>query len=164
MVRTKGSKNKNPIPPMKRFWPKVMITDNCWEWTASKNPQGYGLFLFKSKYYPAHRFMWLAFHGTLPENMCVCHHCDNPSCVNPKHLFLGTHRDNMDDMLKKNRQRNGISLGEAHGATSLRNEDIWEIKRLYKTGKLCHREIARMFLIDRKTVGNIVNRITWKHI
>ena len=88
---------------MQRFWDKVEKTDGCWVWTASKNRQGYGYFRFDGKMRKAHRMAWLFAIGEIPEGMMVCHSCDNPSCVNPEHLWLGTGQDNMDDMNTKGR-------------------------------------------------------------
>lgn len=88
---------------MQRFWNKVEKTDGCWLWTASKNRQGYGYFRFDGKMMKAHRMAWLLVHGEIPEGMLVCHTCDNPSCVNPEHLWLGTNQDNQNDMNAKGR-------------------------------------------------------------
>jgi hypothetical protein len=88
-----------------RFWSKVNIPSlyACWEWTASKQRRGYGRFKLNSKPEKAHRIAWSLVNGKIPEGMCILHKCDNPPCVNPLHLFLGTHADNMKDMRQKNR-------------------------------------------------------------
>ena len=96
---------------MERFWNKVDKTDDCWNWTASKNIQGYGYFRFDGKMRKAHRMAWLLVNGEIPDGMCVCHTCDNPGCVNPIHLWLGTNQDNMDDMNNKGRHYN---LNQTH--------------------------------------------------
>jgi len=88
---------------MKRFWDKVEKTDGCWLWTASKSEDGYGYFRFDGGMRKAHRMSWLFTNGEIPEGMFVCHSCDNPSCVNPEHLWLGTNQDNQDDMNEKGR-------------------------------------------------------------
>ena len=95
----------------RRFWAKVAKTDDgCWNWTASKRYKGYGAFC----YYRddgtlvqgrAHRYSWEIHNGDIPDGMFVLHSCDNPACVNPDHLFLGTNQDNVDDMMRKGRHR-----------------------------------------------------------
>ena len=88
-----------------RFWEKV-YKSACWNWTGSLNEKGYGLFRIggrKGKAEKAHRVSWEMFNGPIPENLHVLHLCDNRKCVNPEHLFLGTHQDNMKDMMTKGR-------------------------------------------------------------
>jgi hypothetical protein len=90
---------------IKRFWGKVSIKGNerCWEWTASRYPFGYGQFWLNRTQVLAHRISWIIKNGPIENGLFVCHHCDNASCVNPSHLFLGNHTDNMRDMLNKGR-------------------------------------------------------------
>jgi len=93
-----------------RFLNKISIEPNsgCWLWTAAVDPNGYGNFHVNvhEGLKKAHRVSWDLFRGSIPEDTCVCHHCDNPPCVNPEHLFLGTTKDNMGDMSRKGRQNN----------------------------------------------------------
>ena len=99
---------------IKRFWAKVKKNEKCWLWIASKREKGYGAFVWidvHGKYVQgrAHRFSYELHIGEIPENQCVLHRCDNPPCVNPDHLFLGSRRDNNADMCKKQRHRHGTS-------------------------------------------------------
>lgn len=93
-----------------RFWSKVDKTEYCWNWKASKSSGGYGQIMLKrngkSKLLRAHRCSYYIFYKQLETKMFVCHSCDNPSCINPKHLFLGTAKDNAQDMARKNRVKN----------------------------------------------------------
>ena len=99
-----------------RFWSKVEIIPfhSCWEWTASKSKAGYGRFSLGRKLgvAKAHRISWSLSYGTIPEDLCVLHRCDNPGCVRPEHLFLGTIKDNVQDMISKNRGKGHFSRGE----------------------------------------------------
>lgn len=102
-------------------------TTACWEWIGPKNLDGYGL-LKKAgwKSVNAHRQSYELHKGKIPEGMCVCHSCDNPGCVNPVHLFLGTHMDNMDDMIKKGRLAD--VKGESNGRSKLNQKDVHQIR------------------------------------
>ena len=120
----------------KRFWEKVDKSggdDGCWEWIAGKYPNGYGMFALKRQVVRcAHRVAWMLTHGDIPDGLFVLHKCDNRSCVNPSHLFLGTHKQNMQDMVNKGRnhvpkriltdeQAQAIRDGE-DGPTKIANE------------------------------------------
>lgn len=95
---------------VERFWERVQKDDGCWEWTGATSAAGYGVFGKNTKLWFAHRFSYELSNGPIPDGMFVCHQCDNPRCVRPDHLFLGSHKDNMKDMCLKGRQ----SKGEAH--------------------------------------------------
>lgn len=79
----------------------------CWEWRGSRLAGGYGVFLVERKQLGAHRYAWIVAQGAIPDGLHVLHTCDNRGCVNPAHLFLGTHRDNMDDCTRKGRRPSG---------------------------------------------------------
>lgn len=96
----KRSRTKPPA-----FWPRVQISDGCWEWQGSRSGYGYGTMKIAGAVVYAHRFSWELHFGLIPPRMFVCHHCDNPPCVRPDHLFVGTATDNARDRNAKGRDR-----------------------------------------------------------
>jgi hypothetical protein len=138
----------------KRFWNKVIFIPfhSCYEWGASRQPQGYGWFRLRDKMKTAHRISWEIHFGEIPKGLGVLHKCDNPGCVRPEHLFLGTQRDNAIDMIKKCR-----------GTAKFTEENIKEIRALYATGKT-QKELAKMFNSQQSHISEITRRKQWKHI
>ena len=86
-----------------RFWDKVRVTGGCWMWTSARDRWGYGRFRTEVSHVGAHRMAWMLAVGLIPGDLCVLHRCDNPSCCNPDHLFLGTAKDNIHDAMRKGR-------------------------------------------------------------
>ena len=150
------------IPTKQRFWKNVQKTDYCWNWIGSKCDGGYGQLIEKgNKNLKTHRLSWELHYGKIPQKMCVCHKCDNPSCVRPEHLFLGNMKDNVTDMIKKNRGH--WAHGDKHYRAKLSCNDIKTIRDLYNQGKN-QSEIARKFQVTPGWIGKIVKNKYWKHV
>ena len=140
------------FPLEKRFWVKVNKTDSCWFWTSTLDPNGYGKFGINGKGEFAHRVAWELTNGPIPEGLCVLHNCpdgDNPRCVNPDHLWLGTKKDNSDDASKK-----GRLIG--HQGRKLTEDDVREIRRLNADG-VSYRKLARTFDVTYETISGVMS-------
>lgn len=153
---------------MERFWSKVKKTRGCWIWIGFVDALGYGKFRIGRKVENAHRVAYEIFKGPIKKGLIVCHSCDNPSCVNPKHLWIGTHRDNKMDCVSKGRAYIGGTpprlFGNKHPNSILTSKQIREIKRIY-TGKYGEQTaLGKKFGVCRTTIGKIVNGINWRHI
>ncbi len=151
------------IDPKIRFLKKVKKTENCWFWTGYKNRKGYGSFVSMGETL-AHRFSYLLYKGQIPENMQVCHHCDNPSCVNPEHLWVGTNSENQIDCVKKGRAYRNSPKGENNGISKLTDNDVREIRRLRKINKTKYGVLAKKFNISESNIFYILSKRTWSHV
>lgn len=151
---------------IKLFWERVdkgPHEKGCWLWTGRKN-RGYGqLDINKGrKMVYAHRVSYALAHGGVMPTLDVLHKCDNPPCVNPAHLYAGTHMDNMRDMHAKKRRT--PARGEAHGMAKLTGAQVVEIRQKYATGEFTQTGLGDMYGISHAQVFDIVNRNVWKHI
>lgn len=135
------------------FWKKVIKLKNCWEWKSCKGTNFYG------HYYkmPAHRFSYLICVGKIPDGLIVCHKCDNPPCVNPDHLFLGTKKDNGRDMSIKGRS----TRGNKNASCKLTEEDIYKIKNLQKQG-YGRKRLSKLFpQVSSSQIARILRGENW---
>ncbi len=148
---------------LERFMKRIIKTLSCWIWQGSK-AKGYGMFRIGYKNVRANRLAWIFFKGAIPTGLFVLHTCDNPSCVNPEHLFLGNAMDNCLDKMKKNRYKRGIIFGEKIGLSKLKEEDIKEIRKRYQNGNVSQRSLAKTFGVRFQTIGAVVRNETWTHI
>jgi len=135
----------------------------CWEWSGAKNLAGYGKVTWSGKTIAAHRAFWEQYNGPAGD-ACVLHRCDNPACVNPDHLFLGSQSDNVRDMDDKGRRVVGFAAGERCHLAKLTEADVVEIRRLGGGGGLRQKDIAAMFGVSQPLVGLIVRREIWRHV
>jgi hypothetical protein len=161
-----------PEDKIQRFWNKVNKDGSipahvphlgkCWEWTAGCGTLGYGHHKYKTKTIRAHRFSWCLFYGEIPDGLNVLHKCDNRKCVNPDHLFLGTIKDNVDDMIAKGRKL--VKEGEKSHLAILTSVQVIEIRRRFSETGVSQSALGRQYGVSNSTIHDIVRRKKWKHI
>lgn len=163
----KGHNPKIIEPPIEqKFWARVAFTANpdaCWEWQSTLNPAGYGLINLggeKRKNFLAHRVAYTLTYGDILDNLHVCHHCDNPKCCNPTHLFLGTDADNVADKLRKDRQ----PRGEAIHVHKLTEAQVIYVRKQCELGIVSQAQLARELGVSPGTISMIKKRKVWTHI
>lgn len=159
-VRNAQSLSEADFPMGDRFWSKVRRAgpDECWEWIASLNQSGYGNFMLQRSNRMAHRLSYMESNGEIPAGMLVCHRCDNPKCVNPAHLFLGTHADNMADRDRKGRRT--PLRGGAVATSKLTEQQVIEIRRSQES----RRVLATRYGVDLSNISGIKRGKFWKHV
>jgi DNA-binding CsgD family transcriptional regulator len=144
--------------PRERITNKVQICaeTGCWNWKGAKQVRGYGELSIGGKKYAAHRLSYALFHGQWPGRLYVCHSCDNVSCVNPDHLFLGTQKDNLQDMAAKGRSMRG----ERNAQAKLRDDDVKAIRASGYTKQ----KLADQYGVSLSTIQSIIQRKAWNHV
>lgn len=143
-----------------RFWSKVNKTKSCWLWEANKATNGYGMFKHDGKMRLAHRHSYEMNVGKIPDGLCVLHKCDVPACVNPDHLFLGSHKDNAKDKVAKGRHRWGEMRGGTNPAAKLSTDDVLAIRSDNRVQRL----IAQQYGVRQTLVSAIKLRQIWRHV
>ena len=141
-----------------RFWGKIIINPitDCWNWNGCKDKDGYGKLFFLGVHARAHRVSYTIYKGKVMDNYCVLHRCDNPSCVNPNHLFIGTHADNNYDRKRKN--RNGNQNGILNNKVKLSQNNVVYILKHKEKKQL---ELANMFGVSQTCISKIRNGSRW---
>lgn len=141
---------------MQRYTDRSGGPDTCWPWTRSRNADGYGKAGVGTRAeMRAHRAAWQVAYGAIPDGMCVLHHCDNPACCNPRHLFLGTNVDNIADKVAKGRQR-GPQPGERNHSAKLTDQQALEIRERYAAGGVRQRQIAAEYGVGQSQISRVV--------
>lgn len=158
---------------------KIDPKTGCWNWKKARDGSGYGSVFVDGKPMKAHRFSYLKSYGKIPNKMYICHRCDNPACVNPLHLFLGTPRDNLRDCAQKGRiylQKHPEKScfgkkwwidkyqikGEKKYNAKLTTKQVLKIRELSKT--MTNRQLAKKYGVDRSTICHIKFRRRWCHV
>lgn len=144
-----------------RFFRYVKKTDGCWRWLSYTDPQGYGRINYGGKPMLASRVSYLVHFGEIPEGMMVCHKCDNPSCVNPDHLFIGTQADNVADMERKGRARKVAVSGPDHHNAKLNEDAVREIRNSNGVSDI---ELGKRFNVSASSIYAVRTGKTWRHI
>lgn len=142
-----------------RFEQKFTRGDGCWEWTAGRHKYGYGKFSVGHSTVGAHKVAYELYVGLIPQGMHVCHTCDNPPCVRPDHLFLGTAQDNAQDCIRKGRKV--VMADELAPGAKLTAAEVMLIRSMLNA-KVPQRDIANRFNVDPSTISLISTRQTWK--
>lgn len=153
-----------PLNTAQKFWSRTQKTDTCWLWkgtrTLKKHGKTRGLFSFHGSYRQVHRLAYEFCYGSIENGLYVLHKCDVTDCVNPSHLFLGTHRDNMEDMKKKGRS----AKGSKHGRAKITESNVQEMRRQYYAGVKSGPTLASEYGLSISTTMDAIRKISWKHV
>jgi hypothetical protein len=152
-----SKRGPKPMP----FYDRVDKSGECWLWTGGHNGHGYGVLSVAGHTTTAHRASYELNVGPIPVGLCVCHHCDNPPCVRPDHLFLGTHRENLQDAAMKGR----MAHSERSPRSKLTTEQVLDIRARYAAGGWgIGVKLAGEYGVTRQALAQIVHGATWRHV
>jgi hypothetical protein len=187
MVTPNSTRDERQIA---KFWAQVDQSggeDSCWKWTrycGNATNKGYGQYHFRDKKVYTHIFAYKLACGDVPQGLEVCHTCDNPSCCNPKHLFLASHQENMQDRSRKGRgggargRKPGLrksyddvplrepnnKSGERNAKAKLTDDQVRRIRSRYAEGDISQRKLAAEYGVHASLIGFIVRRAAWQHV
>lgn len=181
MAIVSGRRGVDPKPIRERLLSKVTVRSGCWGWSGSIDKNGRAFMMVGSKANGtmtparAHRLSYEEFIGPIPDGLCVLHKCDNPSCINPDHLFLGTQADNIADMVMKGRHAKGethgsvthpesVARGSKAGLAKLNEDQVLQIRERYREGGVTYRSLAVEYGVTHGCIGLILRRKNWRHI
>lgn len=146
-----------------RFLNKIIKTKSCWIWNAGLFSSGYGQFFNGKNKITAHRYSYILHNGTIENNkLVVCHSCDNKKCVNPEHLFLGTQKQNIRDMMSKNRQKFGKHPGQLNGRAKITKKQVDEIRKKYYNEKISALKLGKEYNISESQTLRIIKKQSWR--
>jgi len=150
------------IPFDEWFWQQIIVDErtNCWVWQLALVTQGYGQVSIKHKSYRAHRIAYELFYKESTQGKLVCHICDNPPCINPEHLFLGTAKENTQDMVKKQRHNHG----ERHHFAKLTKQAVLDMRKRHKQGNITIAQLASEYGVSPSSARKAIVGLMWRHI
>jgi len=143
--------------------PEILNENDCWNWEGPKDKNGYGVFNHNKKTLKAHRISYEIYYSEPLNELHCLHKCDNPSCVNPLHLFSGTNLDNVRDRVRKGRSSTGNQKGSKNGFSKLTEKEVIEIRNLYNMG-VSKKELSKKYNVHRCNIHYIVTNKTWTHL
>lgn len=154
-----------PVPKLEgndlaRFVEKIRITPICWEWTSAESDGGYGVFLYQGRNHTASRLAYALFKGSVTDGFCVCHSCDNRKCVNPAHLFLGTHAENNADKAIKGRATRGTAVWRSR----LNDDIVRQIRTWIKDPGQTSQSIAARLGVSNSCIDHVISGRSWRHV
>lgn len=144
------------------FWSYVQMTDSCWIWNGYRDKTGYGRMTYEGKAMLTHRLAWIITFGNIPSKKNILHICDNPPCVNPAHLYVGTQAENVRDRVI--RGRSNYNRGEQCFNSKLNPSKVQAIRRKYSTEKVSTYKLGEEFGVSHHTIRKVVQRRTWAHV
>ena len=166
-AKRRGDLQTDPLqahaPLEERLWRNVKKIDTCWLWQGAVNRRGYGSIQTAgkgSKRVATHRLSYQLAYGDIPDGLFVCHKCDVPNCVNPEHLWLGTHEQNMEDMRRKGRASREAVKGTQNGKSLLTEDQV----RYIRASKLGHAALGRQLGVSPNCIRGVRTGRTWSHV